>query len=304
MTPKSDSVFQVSLTEIAFTLVLLLLLLLGARLTDVETRLDTKSEELQQSLLLIEKQKAELAMVQKINNRYGGVCTTLPDDPLDNMMPCEKCVAAAGKMTRDEAKKSIAFGKQLFEQWKAHSQDKKSFAEFKRKMEEAATKLAKGHTLVTNQEIQDHLDKAQVSIEEADRVKKANDTLLQQNAYLQRYKGAGAPPCWITAETYKPQFLFNVLIKNDSLYEVEPGWPQERILEALAVPGVRDMVEKRNLSRSEFNHYSSLILDYSKKMEPAACRFFVRMRSEIPDRVTADKARRNLENYFYKLELN
>lgn len=290
MSQKSDGVFQSSLTEIAFTLVLLLILLLGARLADTTQEL--------------EKKRVELKQFHEMNDRYGGVCSALPEDPLDDMMPCVKCVAAAGRMKEEEAKKSIDFGKKLFEQWKAHSRNRLSFDDFKRKMEEAAAKLAKGHTLITNQELQKQADKAQALMDEAERIRKSNNTLLQQNAYLQRYKGAGDPPCWITAETYKPQYLFNVLIKADSSYEVEPGWPEELHGEALSVPGVKEMVEKRYLSRTEFNRYSGQILQYSENMKPAACRFFVRMKSEIPDRVTADKARRNLENYFYKLELN
>ena len=63
-----------------------------------------------------------------------------------------------------------------------------------------------------------------------------------------------------------------------------------------------EMLEKGTLSTNEFRHYSKQIFDYGRKRKPLACRFFVTMRSEIPDRETADKARFALEDYFYKYE--
>jgi hypothetical protein len=44
------------------------------------------------------------------------------------------------------------------------------------------------------------------------------------------------------------------------------------------------------------------ILEIGKQNKPETCRFFVRMKSEIEDRATADKARLTIENAFYKFE--
>jgi hypothetical protein len=53
---------------------------------------------------------------------------------------------------------------------------------------------------------------------------------------------------------------------------------------------------------SSFMKQAYGILEIGKQNKPEACRFFVRMKSEIEDRATADKARLTIENAFYKFE--
>lgn len=303
MDKHGDSVFQVSLTELAFTLVLLMLLLLGWRLADVYSERNSLH--------------ANLLACQELQNHLGGICKPDPEDPIEPMMPCIKCVSVRGKMSKDEARQSIEFGKELVEQFKAHNQTDKSLDAFKDEMLLAAQKLAEGHSLVTDTEQQRLLDKASAAIASNKRLKQENSTLKEahkqleadnetlriQKGYLQRIARTGEPSCWITAETYKPQYLFDIVIEKDSSYSIKPYWPADREKEALAIPGVKEMIEKKNLSRPEFNFLADKIYQYSRAQKPDACRFFVRMTSRIPERSVADSARLNLENYFYKLEI-
>lgn len=303
MVKKDDSVFQVSLTELAFTLVLLMLLLLGWRLADIFN----EKNNLQKNL----------SEFQALQSRLGGICKPDPEDPIEPMMPCIKCVSEVGKMNKEEARQAIDFGKELVEQFKANKKIEKSLDDFKEEMILVAQKLAQGQVLVTNSEQQKMLDEAAAAIAERDslvkdnlllkeaqgQLKADNETLRIQKGYLQRVARTGEPSCWITAETYKPQYLLDIVIEEDSTYTIKSYWPKDRSKEALSVPGVKQMVEKENLTRSEFNYYAGQIYDYSRAQKPDGCRFFVRMKSRIPDRNVADRARLNLENYFYKLEI-
>lgn len=300
---NNDSVFQISLTELAFTLVLLMLLLLGWRLADIYDERNALHDN--------------LLKFQEIQSRLGGICKPDPEDPIEPMMPCIKCVSEVGKMSKDEARYSIEFGKELVEQFKANNKTNKSLDAFQEEMILVAQKLAEGHNLVTDVEQQKILDEATAAIaarrvleQENQLLKEAqvqlqtdNKSLRIQKGYLQRVARTGEPSCWITAETYKPQYLLDIVIEEDSSYSVRPYWPKEREQTALAIPGVKQMIAKKNLTRSEFNFYAKQIYDFSRAQKPDACRFFVRMKSKIPNRSIADTARLNLENYFYKLEI-
>ena len=291
MDAKDDSVFQVSLTEIAFTLVLLMLLLLGHRLA-------VSLQEISRQKELIE----HYEYISQNKTKFGGMCTPDPEDPIDTMMPCIKCLSVAGKLTKEESSRSIELGRNLLEQWKAHD-SKVKFDEYQKKVSEIANKLAQGKKVVALEEIQEMAQKVEALTEEHKSLVSSNKKLMTQNAYLQRRAGMDDPPCWISEETFRPQYLFSVLIRSDLRYEVVPNWPKERETEAYAIPGVKEMVKQRLLPRSEFNRYSGLILEHSKQNQPQACRHFVVMRSEIPDRVVGDKARLNLEQFFYKYEI-
>ncbi len=112
MSSKRDSVFQVSLTEIAFTIILLLVMLFGARLT---SSIRTEHEQAAQ---LAEKTR-EVEILKEQLQQFGGICKPDPEDPVEPMMPCIKCVSVLGKMTKEEAADSLNLGQELMRLWKA-----------------------------------------------------------------------------------------------------------------------------------------------------------------------------------------
>ncbi len=328
MQKKDDSVFQVSLTEIAFTLVLLILLLLGQRI--VEMLYENKAQ--QEEIISKNAQISRYEHMLKEANKFGGMCTPDPEDPLDTMMPCVKCLSVAGRLSKEEAAQSIELGRSLVEQWKAQ-RSKLSYNDYAKKLFAAAEQLAQGKNLIDSAEKDKAvaaLDKANAYIQqlqnerdqlnsyneqlknehnqlssyksELDKVTAYNEQLAAQNAYLQRRAGMDDPPCWLTAD-YRPQYLLSVVILPDMTYQVAPNWPAAREEEAYAIPGVREMVEKKHLTRGEFNRYGALILDHSKQMKPQSCRYFVTIRNQVEKRSEGDVARLNVEQFFYKYEI-
>lgn len=298
MSSKDDSVFQVSLTEIAFTLVLLMLLLLGHRLF-------VTLQEINQQQDLIDRQREQIQKYENIQanlQKFGGMCTPDPEDPIDTMMPCVKCLSVAGRLSKEDSAKSIDLGKNMVEQWKAQGK-KVTFEDYQQKLSEIAEKIAQGKEVLLGEEIQKLVAEAKAATMERESLVASNKRLTAQNAYFQRRAGMDDPPCWLSEKAFRPQYLFAVTILPDQSYVVVPNWPKEREEEAYAIPGVQEMVKKKHLTRSEFNRYSSMILEHSKQRKPQACRHFVTMTSRVADRVDGDRARLNLEQFFYKFEI-
>lgn len=307
---KDDSVFQVSLTEIAFTLVILMILLLGS-LIHQEMK---EQEELQEKYHQLE--------------QYGGICRPDPEDPLDPMMPCIKCVSVKANIDKEEARDAIDLGRKLLEQIKAHTEDKLKIHEIKQSLLSVASKLAQGEKLLfesDNKELYDRLMQLQ---KDNQRLASERDALLIEQQRLSddhqklsfehkdllgniaKYKELAkvrqneAPPCWISDETTRVEYLFDIVINKD-FYIVTTGDGfnvAARKQEAMNIPGVKEMLSKKSVTPAEFRGYAKQIYDYGRKRKPLACRFFVTMKSEIPDRKSADQARFTLENYFYKYE--
>ena len=298
MSKKDDSVFQVSLTEIAFTLVLLMLLLLGHRLV-------VTLQEISQQKSLIDQQREQIQKYEYIQNnlqKFGGMCTPDPEDPIDTMMPCVKCLSVAGRLTKEDSAKSIDLGKNMVEQWKAQG-EKINFDDYQQKLAEAAVKIAQGKEVLLGEEIQKLVAEAKAATMEREQLIASNEKLTAQNAYFQRRAGMDDPPCWLSDKAFRPQYLFAVTILPDQSYVVAPNWPREREEEAYTIPGVKEMVQKKHLSRAEFNRYSTMIMEHSQQRKPQACRHFVTMTSQVLNRVEGDKARLNLEQFFYKFEI-
>lgn len=132
---------------------------------------------------------------------------------------------------------------------------------------------------------------------------KANKDLRGQIQYLQNRlnsgRGVDLPPCWVNEQTGKVEMLFTLELREDSV-TLEPAWPQIRQEDAIALPGISNLLENRTKSYNDFMQSVKQINDYSKLKE---CRFYVRLASLIPDAVTSDRRRLTIETVFYKTEV-
>lgn len=153
MSEKKDSVFQVSITEIAFTLILLLVLLLGIKLMHNADELNQQHETIvRQEQKLIEMKEALTRITQ-----YGGICRPDEDDPVDPMMPCNKCVSVIGKISKDDAAKAIDIGRKVVEQWNAHKKDGQDFKQFANDLLNTASLIAQGERPAFEGELADRI---------------------------------------------------------------------------------------------------------------------------------------------------
>ena len=314
MSEKKDSVFQVSITEIAFTLILLLVLLLGIKLMHNADELNQQHETIvRQEQKLIEMKEALTRITQ-----YGGICRPDEDDPVDPMMPCNKCVSVIGKISKDDAAKDIDIGRKVVEQWNAHKKDGQDFKQFANDLLNTASLIAQGERPAFEGELADRikaltaekksLEQQMQALEEqlADsKTLESNlQTCLASNAFYKRRAGLDNPPCWLTKNN-KPGYIFNVTLLPDDKLIVERGWPEEFASKAAELAPVQELqdVFGKEIPVSQFLPVVQKMRQIGDQTKPEACRHFVRLRNTIPDRPTADRTRIQIEQGFYKFEV-
>jgi len=183
---KDDSIYQLSITEIAFVLSVLLVLLLSFRLND--------------SLKIVDSQQDKIEQLDKIISLYLGP-SVLDPNSTDDLMPCNKCISyvrsipykdaekytyigenviksmnkkdltekelyafyeellksskaiSQGKKVKfvdkeDNKEKYLTLGRDLYSIWEKEKVDEKSVFEMKAKIQELATNLSKGREIV------------------------------------------------------------------------------------------------------------------------------------------------------------
>jgi hypothetical protein len=311
--PREDSVFHVSLTEIAFTLILLLVMLLGIRLYSVGHEVKTQAAELKAKNEQIDRYQNEIR--QLVAKELGGLCKPDPEDPIESMMPCNKCVSVVAKIPKNEAANAIALGRKLLDQWKSLSNE--DYKNFEKTVIETAEKLARGEKFINVKEADKAVAEFAAAKEELNKVKEENASLQEsikdrddqlvtignQNKYLQRAKGLGYPPCW-PDENGKPQYILTVTVLPDDQVIAVPAWPKQREEEALEMDGIKGLMPNFGtpIPMSVFEANAQDILRRSNNAKPAACRHFVVFQNEIPDSKTAIAQRHRVENFFYKYE--
>lgn len=330
---KRNEVFHVSLVEIAFTLVLLLTMLLGTRLMSVHNK-SVEQEE------IISNQKEVIKNLELLTTN-AGLCKPDPDDPISPMMPCNKCLSVVAHISKKDAMESIDLGRELTKILREINPDA-NYENFKDELKKVATLVSEGKEIVDKDELQStvaqlestqkDLNLAQTQLQELQEIlQKENEeglsrvdlhnqiaslqnqitkyekdiqTIDTQNKYLARIAGLGYPPCWVGSNG-KPQYLFSIDLLPDDKVIVNRAWPEERNQEALEMAPVRDVQKYFGeiVPLPRFLPSANQILDISNNTKPSACRHFVILKNHIPDRPTGDRQRLKIENSFYKLEV-
>lgn len=105
---KKDSTFSLSLTEIAFTLLLLLVMLLGVLLLNKSAQLD-----------------------RCVGSTFSCVCPTKPgDEAIDPLSHCEKCVSVVLGTSPEESHQVIDLGKNILAIWQSTHKEGADSPEF------------------------------------------------------------------------------------------------------------------------------------------------------------------------------
>jgi len=110
--------------------------------------------------------------------------------------------------------------------------------------------------------------------------------------------GMGFPPCWADSLSGKPEYIYSVELREDSL-RVERSWPEYREEEAGEVDGALRLAGS-SVSRQEFSQLAQPVLNWSESQDPE-CRHFVII--EDTPATTKDQFKESMllvENYFYK----
>lgn len=135
------------------------------------------------------------------------------------------------------------------------------------------------------------------------RLLRENRDLRARAAWLQGQLeargGRDYPPCWAEEATGKPQYLFTIALLDSGL-RVEPAWPPERAAEAEALPGVAALAGAGTLPAAVFrNRVAALDADSRGKN----CRHYVRLANRVRNLAIFNRLRYAVEDFFYKFEI-
>ncbi|UIF88587.1 hypothetical protein [Cupriavidus sp. UYPR2.512] len=331
MSKKSqDQIFQVSLTEVAFTVTFILLLLLGYKVMLLQRERDEARRNVEAVPAMQTLKQGLESMKDQIGRMLSGAGVRNPDEVISKLVEGEKAkvervrlqdrikeldkqltalsaikanVEKAGKdqqpqATADQVINAINTKADLYREVKVKLgvdiQPGKE-AEIIRKVIEDAGKYA-----ALPKEVVENTDGLK---KETTDLKKDNAGLRGQIAFLQKRLNANGgrdyPPCWLTMAG-KIEYLFAMELRADGIV-ISPAWPSNREQEARALSGMAEMLSGP-MSEAQFSSRVRGIFDWSNRQSPA-CRHYVQIKSLISDAVQSDRTRLTVENFFYKTEI-
>lgn len=333
---KNDSIFQLSLTEIAFILIFILLLLLGWLYMDATQKLVKYKNENQQ--LSVQNEKLEND-IERYGENYAVVSKALDiiesysnaDDLISKLntvvknqeqlealrLKLEKQDETITILTealrenglddtnneniKSELKTLIALKKQLLSKLNDSSMTQQDIIQYLSQ----AVELRKNIEAVLGDNIseQERNEALQTFLQKIEENKvKENADLRGQVAYLQRRLNANGgrdlPPCWADEETGKPEFLLHIDITQAGL-KIQPAWNDKRAEDVGIIPGLSDLVNK-TLPREKFVQLAAPIRTYTDEKQ---CRHYVYIKNHVNSLKLFNNSRYAIEHVFYKVEL-
>lgn len=286
---KDESLFQLSLTELAFVLVFVVLLLIGAKLTLMGGDASTCQAGLaacdNRARTCEEEKKSCFEAIAKRGEDPNTVIDTLVNAP---------------KLRKENA--------ELQERSRRLESELKAFEELKKKIPDPErAKTAEDFLSAYEKDAQTSvpMDAAKKRGEDAARLEKELANCRGQLTHCVKVtggqKGYGLPPCWTDAEG-RIQYIMNIEIRPDGL-KVERAWPDERDADARQLPGFQTTLNAGFQSLDQFKANTEAIFDLSKKANPE-CRHYVVIRraQTLRDIDQFNRLRLGVEDYFYKLD--
>lgn len=298
---QTGQVFPLSITEIAFIIIFILILFIG--LKDRQIPEITKQRE-----EIARKEQSTAQMLQKIHSVLKESGSTKPDEILSELIRKIDTQAEnehlKQKIENLEAELSILTEIKNMIQKKA---DKDNVLQ-----EEIMTALALKSQLKQiaekeggNNNEQKLLEKLKefdkYSTEKEKELKDIRGQLVFFQKQLDAHGGRDYPPCWVDEKTGEIQFLLDIAISDEGLI-TKKAWPIEREEDALNLAGIDNFIKESSLqSLSEFKEKAFPIFQWSRNRVPE-CRHYVFIKSTATQAPLERRLRWGVEDFFYKYE--
>lgn len=306
MAKPNDQVFQLSLTELAFTIAFILLLLLGWMVFKSEQ--DKKELEAtiagagDTKITLIALNEAKTALSEALLEN-GAV---KPEEIISELVSQKKLIQEREALRKkiDELDSQVTA---LAEIREVIAKEAATAVALKAAIEkQLGNNIEEGKEAEVAKELVDAAKQLQDIAKTSgspESVNKENADLRGQLAFLkgklEARGGRDYPPCWAEEKTGKVEFLFTIEIHTDGLL-ITPSWPPSREADARALPGVDQMLASNRHLLDEFNVRMQGIDRHSKARN---CRHYVQLRNHVNQLDVFNRYRYGIENFFYKLEL-
>lgn len=286
---RGDQVFHLSLTELAFTVIFLLLLLAGLIIMKTASERDAAYQEVEASrerfaevapkermiLRAVEQLRAELArsgvphteaLLSELVQRTAEHATVErlrlrieeQNAELTALQEVRRIVQRAGGSAAEPAAYEYVL----------------STIRFARGIEAAVGPITRGQ----------ELEAAAALARDARRTREIaaeNANLRGQMSHIRRQaeasgtQGFGLPPCWVDAAG-RAERIVDVTILDEG-FSVKAAWSGDRAAEVASIPGTHALLaESRPLTAAEFRQHAAMILDWSRRQVPE-CRHYAQV---------------------------
>lgn len=287
---KNDQVFQLTLTELAFMLVFLMMLITGWMVLEADKRAGETAAKLKQTELALKKSAEDTQARQKADKSLQAQLDALkgsPYRPDDVISDLKKCAAlepenSGLKIRIAELEKQTGVLSAFLETMKTMTlkdvipaivDEVTTAMAFKKGFEDAA-----GRRLDSKTATQQSLN-CVAALAKTDGMEKERQNLINQITFMRRQlesingtKGFGLPPCWVD-NGGKVQRLVAVEVTDQGLV-VRPGWPAERNEDAKNLPKLQVLIgDGKPQSIAAFHSAALPVLEWGQKRNPE-CRFY------------------------------
>jgi hypothetical protein len=291
---NTDRIFQLSLTEVAFILVFLLLLLLGKLLMNERD----KNVQLQTKYVLVE---TELNNFKNVSNY---------DELLKRYQSLKKNIESY------LVQAAVPDHQRILDDLVSVAKLDKEISDLKDKLEKAQSKsqvcealIQKGGEINTENyiklsedklKIDNMLDKLRskgVKVKDLSELSDQFFRNIDEVVDLRSKCGGGQiGPCW-RDESGQTMNILNITLENNNLSVTIPKLPEKRLIELNSYPN-SDLATRSVIPYSEMDKSFGPILKWSKEQSPE-CRHYVSIKSNIPLTKDSTPKRLQVQQYFY-----
>lgn len=280
---RSGSVIETSLTELAFIFFFILLTVSAWKINEGIENLKQSEQERQ----LLEQEVSQLS---------------------ESLSAASELLAVADQFDPEELFSELTAGRKAVQQLESALQENERMAKNLENLKELvgdsvdpevlAQKIAQHKEMLKaldeySSELSNPLAKVSELIQQYSDIKGQNINLRNKLAAVGN--GLDHPPCWADPKTGTIQYVFNVIINENSV-EFKKGWPDSRADQAMNNPNIRSVIGSYSQNSSMWARTQALFSESEKQK----CRHFVR----IYDHADSKKAFKNyllgVENHFYK----
>jgi hypothetical protein len=279
---RGNSIIETSLTELAFIFFFILLIFSAWKINEISVQLESNTEDKSVLETKIEKLKATLISASEF---FAIDSNVSPEELFDELTLGRKAV-----LELDETKQELELVTSSLNEIVEASSSKNA-----EKIAQEIRDIEKVKELISEKGLGD-----KTLSEALENVVKQNADFKGQNKNLRNKieklgNGLDHPPCWADAQTGAIQYVFNIIINEDSI-EVLQGWPEKRKKEALTNPNINTVLGIYP-NNSSFWLKSNGLFQESVQQE---CRHFVRVYDHAKSKSAFKNYLLGIENHYYK----
>jgi len=292
--------FAMTLTELAFVIVFVLLLgaaghtgVLGDRIQIAQEKLKQVEDEKKQ----VEDENGGYRVVKQMLQNSNAFSTGGADDNFNKLLQ-----AQLGQLGREKTleEQTAALKSRLVDQETRMTEKARQLREVREEFDHLK-RMKVGQLLREKNNIErayQQLLEEKKSVETGyEQALKDKDNLTARVKWKGLRGGLGDPPCWFD-ERGRPQYIYRITF-SDSSFSVESVWPPGRSAEVVAISGARQAVSE-SLSDEEFITKMEPVYEWAKEQK---CSLWVEMVDVSTTKDRSNSGRLTVERYFYKNEV-